>query len=173
MDKFDWNIEMDNHLKYYMALNKAQDTYGEEIEERTTDIIKKKESDSNLDIEDFYFLEQRSFENSIIQTDIIKTVSRIRLLYQLSKGYGIEFSLPEPMNNILNKLINADSFDFVYTISAAGLDFNDPDMEEKVRTMCVSSIDPASLEKRYEMLKAQYEFFINNIKNGNQESDSK
>lgn len=171
MNQIDWDIEMNNHLKYYMALINEQNTCGEEIEEKTAEILKKKESDNVLDIEDFYFLEERAFSNNIIQADILKTVSRIRLLYQMSVGFKITFTLSEAENNVLNKLVKEDSYDFVYFVSQAGLEFKDADMKERVRVMCMSSIEESSLEKRYEMLKSQYEFFLNNIKENGKEGE--
>ena len=61
MKKIDFDSDIKHLISYYNHLLSAQDEVGEEMEEITKDIIRKKEEENDIELEDFIDLEEKSF----------------------------------------------------------------------------------------------------------------
>lgn len=171
MDKFDLNIELDNHLKYYKSLIKGSDTIGLSIEEKVNSIIDKKEKEDKIDKDDFVFIDSENLKLSIIQTDIIKVVSRIKLLYQLSFGLNIELSLSDNDKKIVESIVYSGG-DFVFHEVSDKLMFIDNDLENTITGNSYNKISKADLNVMYNELKKQFDFY-NSKKGGLSDGKSK
>lgn len=57
MKKIDFDSDIKHLISYYNHLLSAQDKAGEEMEEITKDIIRKKDEENDIELEDFIDLE--------------------------------------------------------------------------------------------------------------------
>ncbi len=160
MDKFDFNIELDNHLKYYISLVDDINKTGEDIENLVKLIIDKKEKEDTLSKDDFIKMDLLSMRLNLVQLDIVKVVARITLLYQMSFGFGIEISLSERNNKILMSIINNQDQAFIFEEVMGNLMFKDSEIEKGIQDGCTRRIDDSTVEERYKIIKDQYDDFV-------------
>lgn len=158
MDKFDLNIELDNHIKYYKLLIKGSNDIGLSIEKTVSSIIEKKEKEDKIDKDDFVFIDSENLKLSIIQTDIIKVVSRIKLLYQMSFGLNIELSLSDHDKKIVESIVYSGG-DFVFHEVSDKLMFIDSDLENSITGNSYNKISKADINIMYIELKKQFDFY--------------
>lgn len=158
---FDLNSEIGSHLKYYNQLMEESTKIGDDMESIVKGIMKDTDNGEELDRGVFVDLEEKAFTSSIIQTEIVKAVARIRLLYQMSFGMGVKLNLTPLYQNILDSIVGADTVDFVFMESNGRLVFKDEEFGKFIHANCEKRVSNESLTERYRMLRAQYDEYIN------------
>lgn len=167
--------ELKNHIRYMDDSGREQDKIAEEMESKTSEIIHKKESDGKLDIEDFVFLEKKSFKTNVIQLDLVRVASRIRLLFQIgeSEGWDVESMLPVEQRMILKSTIDLDN-DFSFMKKGERMVYKNEEMNGMIDSSARLRVKEEDLENRYASLKEQFDRFSEMIKNQrNAEGDSR
>lgn len=158
---FDLNNEIGSHLKYYNQLMEESTKIGDDMESIVKGIMKDTDNGEELDRGVFVELEEKAFTSSIIQTEIVKAVARIRLLYQMSFGMGVKLSLTPLYQNILDSIVGADTVDFVFMENNGRLVFKDEEFGKFIHANCEKRVPNESLTDRYRMLRAQYDEYMN------------
>lgn len=174
MDKFDFNIELDNHLKYYKLLIDGSNDVAEGIDKMVNTIISKKEKEDKLDKDDFIFIDSENIKLSIIQADVIKVVARLKLLYQLSFNLKIELSLSDKDKKILESIV-ASGGDFVFQNIGGKISFIDEEFSTAIVGNSYNKLSNIDLQPMYDELKNQYDLYHKekDKSNGNKETDNK
>ena len=160
MKKIDFDSDIKHLISYYNHLLSAQDKVGEEMEEITKDIIRKKDEENNIELEDFIDLEEKSFMTNLYQQEMLKVSSSIKAVYRLSINAG-------------DRIVNDGESDFIMYVdnNTGSVVFKDESVEEGIKNMCKYRVDPSSLEDRFNMLKSQYEDFLKIINNEGKKAD--
>lgn len=166
MDKEYFLQELTSHIKYMDEAGRESDATSEEIEKLTSSIISKKESGEKLSLDDFVEMEKLSFKVNVIQLDLTRIASRIRLLYQLGEGEGfdVEAMLPVEQRVILKSIVELGG-DFSLMRSGDRMDYKDPDLKAVIEDSCKNRVKEQDLDARYLALKSQYEKYKETIQN--------
>ena len=168
MKKIDFDSDIKHLISYYNHLLFAQDKVGEEMEELTKDIIRKKDEGNDIELEDFIDLEEKSFMTNLYQQEMLKVSSSIKAVYRLSINAGHDDS-----KKVLDRIVNDGESDFIMYVdnNTDSVMFKEESVEEGIKNMCKYRVDPSSLEDRFNMLKSQYEAFLKIINNESKKAD--
>ena len=167
MKKIDFDSDIKHLISYYNHLLSAQDKVGEEMEEITKDIIRKKDEENNIELEDFIDLEEKSFMTNLYQQEMLKVSSSIKAVYRLSINAGHDLNIDDDSKKVLDRIVNDGESDF----NTDSVMFKEESVEEGIKNMCKYRVDPSSLEDRFNMLKSQYEYFLKIVKNEGKKAD--
>lgn len=173
MKKIDFDSDIKHLISYYNHLLSAQDKAGEEMEEITKDIIRKKDEENDIELEDFIDLEEKSFMTNLYQQEMLKVSSSIKAVYRLSINAGYDLNVDDDSKKVLDRIVNDGESDFIMYVdnNTGSVVFKDESVEEGIKNMCKYRVDPSSLEDRFNMLKSQYEDFLKIINNESKKSD--
>lgn len=173
MKKIDFDSDIKHLISYYNHLLSAQDKVGEEMEEITKDIIRKKDEENNIELEDFIDLEEKSFMTNLYQQEMLKVSSSIKAVYRLSINAGHDLNIDDDSKKVLDRIVNDGESDFIMYVdnNTDSVAFKDEFVEEGIKNMCKYRVDPSSLEDRFNMLKSQYEAFLKIINNESKKAD--
>lgn len=173
MKKIDFDSDIKHLISYYNHLLSAQDKAGEEMEEITKDIIRKKDEENDIELEDFIDLEEKSFMTNLYQQEMLKVSSSIKAVYRLSINAGHDLNVDDDSKKVLDRIVNDGESDFIMYVdnNTGSVVFKDESVEEGIKNMCNYRVDPSSLEDRFNMLKSQYEDFLKIINNESKKAD--
>lgn len=173
MKKIDFDSDIKHLISYYNHLLSAQDKAGEEMEEITKDIIRKKDEENDIELEDFIDLEEKSFMTNLYQQEMLKVSSSIKAVYRLSINAGHDLNVDDDSKKVLDRIVNDGESDFIMYVdnNTGSVVFKDESVEEGIKNMCKYHVDPSSLEDRFNMLKSQYEDFLKIINNESKKAD--
>lgn len=173
MKKIDFDSDIKHLISYYNHLLSAQDKAGEEIEEITKDIIRKKDEENDIELEDFIDLEEKSFMTNLYQQEMLKVSSSIKAVYRLSINAGHDLNVDDDSKKVLDRIVNDGESDFIMYVdnNTGSVAFKDEFVEEGIKNMCKYRVDPSSLEDRFNMLKSQYEDFLKIVNNEGKKAD--
>lgn len=173
MKKIDFDSDIKHLISYYNHLLSAQDKAGEEMEEITKDIIRKKDEENDIELEDFIDLEEKSFMTNLYQQEMLKVSSSIKAVYRLSINAGHDLNVDDDSKKVLDRIVNDGESDFIMYVdnNTGSVAFKDEFVEEGIKNMCKYRVDPSSLEDRFNMLKSQYEDFLKIINNESKKAD--
>lgn len=173
MKKIDFDSDIKHLISYYNHLLSEQDKVGEDMEELTKDIIRKKEEENNIELEDFIDLEEKSFMTNLYQQEIMKVSSSVKTVYRLSINAGHDLNIDDDSKKVLDRIVNDGESDFIMYVdnNTGSVAFKDEFVEEGIKNMCKYRVDPSSLEDRFNMLKSQYEDFLKIVNNEGKKAD--
>lgn len=173
MKKIDFDSDIKHLISYYNHLLSAQDKAGEEMEEITKDIIRKKDEENDIELEDFIDLEEKSFMTNLYQQEMLKVSSSIKAVYRLSINAGHDLNVDDDSKKVLDRIVNDGESDFIMYVdnNTGSVVFKDESVEGGIKNMCKYRVDPSSLEDRFNMLKSQYEDFLKIINNESKKAD--
>lgn len=173
MKKIDFDSDIKHLISYYNHLLSAQDKAGEEMEEITKDIIRKKDEENDIELEDFIDLEEKSFMTNLYQQEMLKVSSSIKAVYRLSINAGHDLNVDDDSKKVLDRIVNDGESDFIMYVdnNTGSVAFKDEFVEEGIKNMCKYRVDPSSLEDRFNMLKSQYEDFLKMMNNEGKKAD--
>ena len=173
MKKIDFDSDIKHLISYYNHLLSAQDKAGEEMEEITKDIIRKKDEENDIELEDFIDLEEKSFMTKLYQQEMLKVSSSIKAVYRLSINAGHDLNVDDDSKKVLDRIVNDGESDFIMYVdnNTGSVVFKDESVEEGIKNMCKYRVYPSSLEDRFNMLKSQYEAFLKIINNESKKAD--
>ncbi len=173
MKKIDFDSDIKHLISYYNHLLSEQDKVGEDMEELTKDIIRKKEEENNIELEDFIDLEEKSFMTNLYQQEMLKVSSSIKAVYRLSINAGHDLNIDDDSKKVLDRIVNDGESDFIMYVdnNTGSVAFKDEFVEEGIKNMCKYRVDPSSLEDRFNMLKSQYEYFLKIVNNEGKKAD--
>lgn len=173
MKKIDFDSDIKHLISYYNHLLSAQDKAGEEMEEITKDIIRKKDEENDIELEDFIDLEEKSFMTNLYQQEMLKVSSSIKAVYRLSINAGHDLNVDDDSKKVLDRIVNDGESDFIMYVdnNTGSVVFKDESVEEGIKNMCKYRVDSSSLEDRFNMLKSQYEDFLKIINNESKKAD--
>lgn len=173
MKKIDFDSDIKHLISYYNHLLSAQDKAGEEMEEITKDIIRKKDEENDIELEDFIDLEEKSFMTNLYQQEMLKVSSSIKAVYRLSINAGHDLNVDDDSKKVLDRIVNDGESDFIMYVdnNTGSVAFKDEFVEEGIKNMCKYRVDPSSLEDRFNMLKSQYEDFLKIVNNEGKKAD--
>lgn len=173
MKKIDFDSDIKHLISYYNHLLSAQDKAGEEMEEITKDIIRKKDEENDIELEDFIDLEEKSFMTNLYQQEMLKVSSSIKAVYRLSINAGHDLNVDDDSKKVLDRIVNDGESDFIMYVdnNTGSVAFKDEFVEEGIKNMCKYRVDPSSLEDRFNMLKSQYEDFLKIVNNEGKNAD--
>lgn len=173
MKKIDFDSDIKHLISYYNHLLSAQDKVGEEMEDLTKDIIRKKDEENNIELEDFIDLEEKSFMTNLYQQEMLKVSSSIKAVYRLSINAGHNLNIDDDSKKVLDRIVNDGESDFIMYVdnNTDSVMFKEESVEEGIKNMCKYRVDPSSLEDRFNMLKSQYEFFFKIVNNEGKKAD--
>lgn len=173
MKKIDFDSDIKHLIAYYNHLLSAQDKVGEEMEEITKDIIRKKDEENNIELEDFIDLEEKSFMTNLYQQEMLKVSSSIKAVYRLSINAGHDLNIDDDSKKVLDRIVNDGESDFIMYVdnNTDSVMFKEESVEEGIKNMCKYRVDPSSLEDRFNMLKSQYEYFLKMVNNEGKKAD--
>lgn len=173
MKKIDFDSDIKHLISYYNRLLSAQDKVGEDMEELTKDIIRKKDEEDNIELEDFIDLEEKSFMTNLYQQEIMKVSSSVKTVYRLSINAGHDLNVDDDSKKVLDRIVNDGESDFIMYVdnNTGSVAFKDEFVEEGIKNMCKYRVDPSSLEDRFNMLKSQYEDFLKIVNNEGKKAD--
>lgn len=173
MKKIDFDSDIKHLISYYNHLLSAQDKAGEEMEEITKDIIRKKDEENDIELEDFIDLEEKSFMTNLYQQEMLKVSSSIKAVYRLSINAGHDLNVDDDSKKVLDRIVNDGESDFIMYVdnNTGSVVFKDESVEEGIKNMFKYRVDPSSLEDRFNMLKSQYEDFLKIINNESKKAD--
>lgn len=151
----------------------AQDKVGEETEELTKDIIRKKDEEDNIELEDFIDLEEKSFMTNLYQQEIMKVSSSVKTVYRLSINAGHNLNIDDDSKKVLDRIVNDGESDFIMYVdnNTNSVMFKEEFVEEGIKNMCRYRVNSSSLEDRFNMLKSQYEAFLKMVNNEGKKAD--
>ena len=84
MRTIDFDSDIKHLISYYNHILSEQDKVGEEMEDITKDILRKKEEEDKIELDDFIDLEEKSFMTNLCQQEMVKVASSIGTVYRLS-----------------------------------------------------------------------------------------
>lgn len=173
MKKIDFDSDIKHLISYYNHLLSARDKVGEEMEEITKDIIRKKDEENNIELEDFIDLEEKSFMTNLYQQEMLKVSSSIKAVYRLSINAGHDLNIDDDSKKVLDRIVNDGESDFIMYVdnNTDSVMFKEESVEEGIKNMCKYRVDPSSLEDRFNMLKSQYEYFLKIVNNEGKKAD--
>lgn len=173
MKKIDFDSDIKHLISYYNHLLSEQDRVGEEMEELTKDIIRKKDEEDNIELEDFIDLEEKSFMTNLYQQEIMKVSSSVKTVYRLSINACHDLNIDNDSKKVLDRIVNDGESDFIMYVdnNTDSVMFKDEFVEEGIKNMCKYRVDPSSLEDRFNMLKSQYEAFLKIVNNESKKAD--
>lgn len=173
MKKIDFDSDIKHLISYYNHLLSTQDKVGEEMEEITKDIIRKKDEENNIELEDFIDLEEKSFMTNLYQQEMLKVSSSIKAVYRLSINAGHNLNIDDDSKKVLDRIVNDGESDFIMYVdnNTDSVMFKEESVEEGIKNMCKYRVDPSSLEDRFNMLKSQYEYFLKIVNNEGKKAD--
>lgn len=173
MKKIDFDSDIKHLISYYNHLLSEQDKVGEEMEELTKDIIRKKDEEDNIELEDFIDLEEKSFMTNLYQQEMLKVSSSIKAVYRLSINAGHDLNVDDDSKKVLDRIVNDGESDFIMYVdnNTGSVVFKDESVEEGIKNMCKYRVGPSSLEDRFNMLKSQYEDFLKIVNNEGKKAD--
>lgn len=173
MKKIDFDSDIKHLISYYNHLLSEQDKAGEEMEEITKDIIRKKDEENDIELEDFIDLEEKSFMTNLYQQEMLKVSSSIKAVYRLSINAGYDLNVDDDSKKVLDRIVNDGESDFIMYVdnNTGSVAFKDEFVEEGIKNMCKYRVDPSSLEDRFNMLKSQYEDFLKIVNNEGKKAD--
>ena len=173
MKKIDFDSDIKHLISYYNHLLSAQDKVEEDMEELTKDIIRKKDEEDNIELEDFIDLEEKSFMTNLYQQEMLKVSSSIKAVYRLSINAGHDLNVDDDSKKVLDRIVNDGESDFIMYVdnNTGSVAFKDEFVEEGIKNMCKYRVDPSSLEDRFNMLKSQYEDFLKIVNNEGKKAD--
>lgn len=173
MKKIDFDSDIKHLISYYNHLLSAQDKAGEEMEEITKDIIRKKDEENDIELEDFIDLEEKSFMTNLYQQEMLKVSSSIKAVYRLSINAGHDLNVDDDSKKVLDRIVNDGESDFIMYVdnNTGSVVFKDESVEEGIKNMCKYRVGPSSLEDRFNMLKSQYEDFLKIVNNEGKKAD--
>lgn len=173
MKNIDFDSDIKHLISYYNHLLSAQDKAGEEMEEITKDIIRKKDEENDIELEDFIDLEEKSFMTNLYQQEMLKVSSSIKAVYRLSINAGHDLNVDDDSKKVLDRIVNDGESDFIMYVdnNTGSVAFKDEFVEEGIKNMCKYRVDPSSLEDRFNMLKSQYEDFLKIVNNEGKKAD--
>lgn len=173
MKKIDFDSDIKHLISYYNHLLFAQDKVEEEMEELTKDIIRKKDEENDIELEDFIDLEEKSFMTNLYQQEMLKVSSSIKAVYRLSINAGHDLNVDDDSKKVLDRIVNDGESDFIMYVdnNTDSVMFKEESVEEGIKNMCKYRVDPSSLEDRFNMLKSQYEAFLKIINNESKKAD--
>lgn len=173
MKKIDFDSDIKHLISYYNHLLSEQDRVGEDMEELTKDIIRKKEEENDIELEDFIDLEEKSFMTNLYQQEMLKVSSSIKAVYRLSINAGHDLNVDDDSKKVLDRIVNDGESDFIMYVdnNTGSVAFKDEFVEEGIKNMCKYRVDPSSLEDRFNMLKSQYEAFLKIVNNESKKAD--
>lgn len=173
MKKIDFDSDIKHLISYYNHLLSAQDKVEEEMEELTKDIIRKKDEENDIELEDFIDLEEKSFMTNLYQQEMLKVSSSIKAVYRLSINAGHDLNVDDDSKKVLDRIVNDGESDFIMYVdnNTDSVMFKEESIEEGIKNMCKYRVDPSSLEDRFNMLKSQYEAFLKIINNESKKAD--
>lgn len=173
MKKIDFDSDIKHLISYYNHLLSAQDKAGEEMEELTKDIIRKKDEENDIELEDFIDLEEKSFMTNLYQQEMLKVSSSIKAVYRLSINAGHDLNVDDDSKKVLDRIVNDGESDFIMYVdnNTGSVVFKNESVEKGIKNMCKYRVDPSSLEDRFNMLKSQYEDFLKIINNESKKAD--
>ena len=112
-----WTIDFDSDIKhlisYYNHILSEQDKVGEEMEDITKDILRKKEEEDKIELDDFIDLEEKSFMTNLCQQEMVKVASSIGTVYRLSINAGHNLNIEDDSRKVLDRIVNNGESDFV------------------------------------------------------------
>lgn len=173
MKKIDFDSDIKHLISYYNHLLSAQDKAGEEMEEITKDIIRKKDEENDIELEDFIDLEEKSFMTNLYQQEMLKVSSSIKAVYRLSINAGHDLNVDDDSKKVLDRIVNDGESDFIMYVdnNTDSVMLKEEFVEEGIKNMCKYRVDPSSLEDRFNMLKSQYEAFLKIVNNEGKKAD--
>lgn len=173
MKKIDFDSDIKHLISYYNHLLSAQDKAGEEMEEITKDIIRKKDEENDIELEDFIDLEEKSFMTNLYQQEMLKVSSSIKAVYRLSINAGHDLNVDDDSKKVLDRIVNDGESDFIMYVdnNTGSVVFKDEYVEEGIKNMCKYRVNPSSLEDRFNILKSQYEDFLKIINDESKKAD--
>ena len=99
------------HLLYYNDLVKKSKELGKSIESKTDEIFG---SDKGvLQKEDFLELNLLNKDYMLVQSEFIKAVARIGLLYDVAKAYGVDTDMNEEGKSRMQEITSNPNSDFL------------------------------------------------------------
>lgn len=173
MKKIDFDSDIKHLISYYNHLLSAQDEVGEDMEELTKDIIRKKDEENDIELEDFIDLEEKSFMTNLYQQEIMKVSSSVKTVYRLSINAGHNLNIDDDSKKVLDRIVNDGESDFIMYVdnNTDSVMFKEEFVEEGIKNMCRYRVNSSSLEDRFNMLKSQYEAFLKMVNNEGKKSD--
>ena len=83
------------------------------MEDLTKDIIRKKDEEDNIELEDFIDLEEKSFMTNLYQQEIMKVSSSVKTVYRLSINAGHNLNIDDDSKKVLDRIVNDGESDFI------------------------------------------------------------
>lgn len=149
---FDVKKELFDHIRYFMDISDYGVLLNKEIEDKIPEIIEKEEPL----VDDFSYLERARFDLSILQMDLTKSASRIRLLYQISISDNIDMDLPDEFKRVLDSIVSNNTFDFAFCKEGNRMVFRDKEFDEFVGESCKKMFSEESLKEMQQSLKESF-----------------
>lgn len=173
MKKIDFDSDIKYLISYYNHLLSARDKVGEEMEDLTKDIIRKKDEEDNIELEDFIDLEEKSFMTNLYQQEMLKVSSSVKTVYRLSINAGHNLNIDDDSKKVLDRIVNDGESDFIMYVdnNTDSVMFKEEFVEEGIKNMCRYRVNSSSLEDRFNMLKSQYEAFLKMVNNEGKKAD--
>lgn len=141
------------HLLYYNDLVKKSKELGQSIESKTDEIFG---SDKGvLQKEDFLELNLLNKDYMLVQSEFIKAVTRIGLLYDVAKAYGVDADMNEEGKSRMQEITSNPNSDFLLIRDGSTLVYKNKIMRESVEMIAEKECD-VDLSALYETLKQEY-----------------
>lgn len=141
------------HLLYYNDLIKKSKELGKSIESKTDEIFG---SDKGvLKKEDFLELNLLNKDYMLVQSEFIKVVARIGVLYDIAKAYGVDLDMNEEGKKRMEEITSNPNSDFLLARDGSTLVYKNSVMRESVEMIANKECD-VDLSSLYESLKSEY-----------------
>lgn len=141
------------HLLYYQDLVKKSKDLGVKIESKTDEIFG---SDKGvLKKEDFLELNLLNKDYMLVQSEFIKVVARIGILYDVAKAYGIDADLNDNGKEAMEEIVSNPNSDFLLVSNGETLVYKNSVMRESVEMIAEKECE-VDLSSLYESLKSEY-----------------
>lgn len=121
--------EIDRHMGYFKALNRKMDNLSTDIEKTTKDILRTADEGEKPSRDAFVEMNQMSSTINVVQMELVKTASRVALLFQMAVSEGLQDEIKKrPDYGMMERV--AGDYENLFIKEEDGLVFADKVMEE-------------------------------------------
>ena len=115
-------------------------------------------------MQDFVELSVKSYKGNTVNSEILMTITRIKLLYRLALNDGVDLvkELPERLSKIVSSvcLSNNASPEYMFVKNGERMDYASKEMADIIANAMIDRTKNEDLEVLYNSYKAQYDNFL-------------
>ena len=176
MTKEDYIEESKKNLEYYYALTSESELLSDESTDIVRRMIDNKEKGEPYDMQDFVELSVKSYKGNTVNSEILMTITRIKLLYRLALNDGVDLvkELPERLSKIVSSvcLSNNASPEYMFVKNGERMDYASKEMADIIANAMIDRTKNEDLEVLYNSYKAQYDNFLKMKENYNHATEA-